>query len=91
MQNSHTTRSALHVVSSPMRLSTLVVLPLLAAAPGVFADAGLNAPGLMPLINKANTLLSSGKFADAARMYSEAIGESINIIHAREVLHRAAI
>ena len=32
-------------------------------------------PGYMPLVNKANTFLSVGQFNDAAKAYSEAIGE----------------
>ena len=39
------------------------------------ADGGLYPPGLLPLINKANVLLSSGQFNEAAKIYSEAIGE----------------
>jgi DnaJ family protein C protein 3 len=35
---------------------------------------GLYPPGLLPLINRANVLLSSGQFNEAARIYSEAIG-----------------
>jgi len=38
------------------------------------ADGGLYPPGLLPLINKANVLLSSGQFNEAAKVYSEAIG-----------------
>ena len=58
---------------SPMRLFAL-------AAPffflsGVLADsAGLYPPGLLPIINRANGLLSAGQFNDAARAYSDAIG-----------------
>ncbi len=42
------------------------------------ADSGsaLYPPGLQPLISKANLLLSSGHFADAARTYTEAIEQS---------------
>jgi DnaJ family protein C protein 3 len=38
------------------------------------ADGGLYPPGLLPLINKGNVLLSSGQFNEAAKIYSEAIG-----------------
>jgi DnaJ family protein C protein 3 len=44
---------------------------------GIYADASgssLYPPGLQPLISRANTLLSSGQFQDAAKVYSEAIG-----------------
>jgi len=38
---------------------------------------GLYPPGLLPLINRANVLLSSGQFNEAARIYSEAIGSRL--------------
>ncbi|THH21286.1 hypothetical protein EW146_g263 [Bondarzewia mesenterica] len=38
--------------------------------------AALYPPGLMPLINRANVLLSSGQFNDAAAAYTEAITQS---------------
>lgn len=63
-----------------MRFSA-ILLPLLAVAQGAVADPqaqaqfGIIPPGLQPLINKANTLLATGQFNDAARTYSEAIGE----------------
>ncbi len=38
------------------------------------AEDGLYPPGLLPLINKANVLLSSGQFNEAAKYYSDAIG-----------------
>jgi DnaJ family protein C protein 3 len=42
---------------------------------GVYADqGGLYPPGLLPLINRANALLSAGQFNEAAKIYSEAIG-----------------
>lgn len=56
-----------------------VVISLLAtfvdaeAAPG---NGSLDPPGLQPLINRANSLLSSGHFNEAARTYTEAIGQS---------------
>jgi hypothetical protein len=61
-----------------MRLSGLFLLPLLAAIPAVLADAGggIHPAGLTALINQANGLLSSGKYSEATRAYSEAIGMS---------------
>ena len=44
------------------------------------ADGGLYPPGLLPLINKANVLLSSGQFNEAARVYSEAIGAFLILV-----------
>ncbi len=44
------------------------------------ADGGLYPPGLLPLINKANVLLSSGQFNEAARAYSEAIGTLLAVV-----------
>ena len=56
-----------------MYLFALVSLLLVGA--GVLADSsGLYPPGLIPIINRANGLLSSGQFNDAAKAYSEAIG-----------------
>ena len=40
------------------------------------SGGGLYPPGLAPLINRANTLLSLGQFNDAARLYTEAIDQS---------------
>ncbi|KAF6754043.1 hypothetical protein DFP72DRAFT_1010136 [Ephemerocybe angulata] len=40
------------------------------------SGGGLNPPGLQPIINRANVLLSSGHFGDAAKAYSEAIDQS---------------
>jgi DnaJ homolog subfamily C member 3 len=52
-------------------ISTILALvgSVLAGEPGA-----LSPPGLQPLINRANALLSSGQFLDAANAYSEAIG-----------------
>ena len=51
----------------------------------VLADSGagsaLYPPGLQPLINRANALLSAGTFHDAAKAYSEAIGTLDQIMH----------
>lgn len=54
-----------------------LLLPLLVCQKFCFiaaADGGLYPPGLLPLINKGNLLLSSGQFNEAAKTYSEAIG-----------------
>ncbi|KAI0317606.1 hypothetical protein OF83DRAFT_1120519 [Amylostereum chailletii] len=63
---------------SPVLLCGICVLLLALPAPAV-ADAsagGLYPPGLLPLINRANVLLSSGQFQEAANAYSEAIEQS---------------
>jgi len=49
----------------------LTTLPVLATSG---AGSALYPPGLQPLINRANALLSAGTFHDAAKAYSEAIG-----------------
>jgi DnaJ family protein C protein 3 len=58
-------------------LSTLLVFVV---ANVVHADSsssgGLYPPGLLPLINRANTLLTAGQFNEAARLYSDAIDQS---------------
>ncbi|KAJ6506356.1 hypothetical protein C8R47DRAFT_1241698 [Mycena vitilis] len=63
-----------------MRLSALTstLLFLLLPATGTLADSGtgLYPPGLQPLIARANVLLSTGQFNDAAKAYSEAIEQS---------------
>ncbi|KAF9461455.1 co-chaperone [Collybia nuda] len=66
-----------------MRITALFLLlsPLLSPSPSpssTFVHAsdsagGLYPPGLLPLINRANALLSSGQFLDASRLYTEAI------------------
>lgn len=62
-----------------MRVLALTSLLLLLANHNdnffVNADSGLYPPGLLPLINKGNVLLSTGQFNEAAKIYSEAIGE----------------
>jgi DnaJ family protein C protein 3 len=45
------------------------------------AGSALYPPGLQPLINRANVLLSAGTFHDAAKAYSEAIGTLGQIMH----------
>ncbi|KAF5362845.1 hypothetical protein D9758_007086 [Tetrapyrgos nigripes] len=60
----------------PKALSlSLILLNSFAA---VYADSagGLYPPGLLPLINKANVLLSSGQFNEAAKAFTEAIDQS---------------
>lgn len=37
-------------------------------------NGSLDPPGLQPLIARANALLSSGQFNEAAKTYTEAIG-----------------
>ncbi|KDR71063.1 hypothetical protein GALMADRAFT_254233 [Galerina marginata CBS 339.88] len=62
-----------------MRLFALTSLLLLLAnhkETFVCAESGLYPPGLQPLINKANVLLSTGQFSEAAKIYSEAIEQS---------------
>jgi DnaJ homolog subfamily C member 3 len=50
---------------------------LLSVVVAVYADpGGLYPPGLQPLINKANVLLSTGQFNEAVRIYSDAIEQS---------------
>jgi hypothetical protein len=53
-------------------LSLLLTTFSAIADPG--AGSALYPPGLQPLINRANALLSAGTFHDAAKAYSEAIG-----------------
>ncbi|KAK0448228.1 hypothetical protein EV421DRAFT_1786383 [Armillaria borealis] len=54
----------------------LAVSSLVLLISNVYADGGLYPPGLLPLINRANSLLSTGQFNEAARIYSEAIEQS---------------
>ena len=67
-----------------MRLFSLSsVLILLAYNGSTFvpvygADSELYPPGLLPLIDKANILLSTGQFNEAAKAYSEAIGKTVD-------------
>ena len=41
------------------------------------ADSELYPPGLLPLINRANILLSTGQFNEATKVFSEAIGKTL--------------
>ena len=62
-----------------LQLLSLSSILILLACPFVNgADAELYPPGLLPLINKANILLSTGQFNEAAKVYSEAIGKSFD-------------
>ncbi|KAJ3865964.1 hypothetical protein EV359DRAFT_72110 [Lentinula novae-zelandiae] len=59
--------------------SLAVFSPFVLLFTSVLADSGtggLYPPGLLPLINRANALLSTGQFNDAAKVYSEAIEQS---------------
>lgn len=62
----------------PPPLLLAYCLFILLSTLSVFANSGagssLYPPGLQPLINRANALLSAGSFHDAAKAYSEAIG-----------------
>lgn len=55
-----------------MRILPLTLLCLLAGVHGQGSN-GLSDPTLLPLINQANALLSSGQFADAATAYTNAL------------------
>ncbi|KAG5640914.1 hypothetical protein DXG03_006673 [Asterophora parasitica] len=60
-------------------LSSFLFFVASSAVNGVYAEpsaGGLYPPGLLPLINRANVLLSAGQFNEAARIYSEAIEQS---------------
>ncbi|THU93664.1 hypothetical protein K435DRAFT_829423 [Dendrothele bispora CBS 962.96] len=65
-----------------MRLPSALSLSLLLlnSFATVYADSGaaggLYPPGLLPLINKANVLLSTGQFNEAAKAFTEAIEQS---------------
>ncbi|KAG9219635.1 hypothetical protein CCMSSC00406_0006043 [Pleurotus cornucopiae] len=53
------------------------VLSLLSAVHAAEPSGGdLYPPGLLPLINRANVLLSTGQFNEAAKVYTEAIEQS---------------
>lgn len=67
-----------------MRLTPVVATAISILCYGVNADpsaaagggSALYPPGLLPLINRANALLSSGQFNDAAKAFSDAIEQS---------------
>ena len=62
---------------SPVLLCGICVLLSVSTTTGATdpAAGSLYPPGLLPLINHANSLLSKGQFNDAAIAYSQAIGE----------------
>lgn len=49
------------------------------------SGSALYPPGLQPLIDKANVYLSTGKFNDAIRTYTEAIGVSLAPVNVKGV------
>lgn len=62
-----------------LRLNTLILPVVSVLLYGANAEpsppAGeLYPPGYLPLVNRANALLSAGQFNDATKAYSEAIG-----------------
>ncbi|KAF5386533.1 hypothetical protein D9757_005915 [Collybiopsis confluens] len=59
-----------------MRIPTLAAVFSLTVSVLADASGSLSPPGLLPLINTANLLLSKGQYNDAARAYSEAIDQS---------------
>ncbi|KAJ2935581.1 hypothetical protein H1R20_g1514, partial [Candolleomyces eurysporus] len=69
----------LSALRSPLLFALLLlrndgsVLPVSADPSGA---GGLYPPGLLPIINRANILLSTGQFGEAVRAYSEAIEQS---------------
>ena len=70
-----------------LRLNTLLVPVFSVLLYGANAETPapggeLYPPGYLPLVNRANVLLSAGQFNDAARAYTEAIGESTLLIQA---------
>ena len=65
-----------------MRLGlTTLVAPILSAiiyganAESAGAGGELYPPGYLPLVNRANALLTAGQFNDAVKTYTEAIGQ----------------
>ncbi|KAF9254127.1 hypothetical protein L218DRAFT_886991, partial [Marasmius fiardii PR-910] len=57
-----------------LSLSLLLTFASLVEGNSAGSGGGLYPPGLLPLINRANALLSAGQFNEAANVYSEAIG-----------------
>jgi DnaJ homolog subfamily C member 3 len=67
-----------------LRLNTFIAPVLTVLLYGANAEPStgeLYPPGYLPLVNKANVLLSAGQFNDAAKAYSEAIGTCISLSH----------
>lgn len=60
-----------------MRLLQLLSLAIFLSVGIAEAQTSLESTALAPLINRANKYLSVGKFSDAVRSYSEAIGEPV--------------
>lgn len=58
---------------------SLSLFPVALADPSPEGGSSLYPPGLLPIINRADALLSVGQFNDAAKAYSEAIGWSISL------------
>lgn len=72
-----------HEVTMILRLTLLVPCLLAALIYGANADpnaGSLYPPGLMPLIQRADVLLSAGQYNDAVKTYSEAIGKHCGIL-----------
>lgn len=68
-----------------LRLTTFCVSILPAIFYGANAESSprggeLYPPGYLPLVNRANVLLSVGQFNDAAKAYTEAIGELLYLL-----------
>lgn len=61
---------------------TSLVVATCVGADGATGGSALYPPGLLPLITRANALLSTGQFNDAIRAYSEALGKLFS-----EVVH----
>ncbi|KAK1218322.1 hypothetical protein PQX77_018993 [Marasmius sp. AFHP31] len=59
-----------------LSLSLLLALASLVEGNSAGSSGGLYPPGLLPLINRANALLSAGQFNEAANVYTEAIDQS---------------
>lgn len=59
---------------------SLSLIPTALADPSAEGGSALYPPGLVPLINRADTLLSVGQFNDAVKAYSEAIGKLDHIL-----------
>lgn len=68
--------------SCPLTMRLFALSTFLAIIHRINADpssgSALYPSGLLPLINRANALLSSGQFHDAAKIYSEAIGGALS-------------
>jgi DnaJ family protein C protein 3 len=58
-----------------MKLPTTLVISIIALAQSALADsAGLEHPGLQPLVARANGFLAAGQFNDAIKALTDAIG-----------------